>query len=63
MEKRLLNSPEQSEENVSLLAEQVLNQALKEYRKEKLREKIDEALTSRNKEEFIRLTDELKKIF
>ncbi|MDF2035850.1 IDEAL domain-containing protein [Cytobacillus oceanisediminis] len=62
MEKRLLNSPEQSEENVSLLAEQVLNQALKEYRKEKLREKIDEALTSRNKEEFIRLTDELKKI-
>ncbi|MCS0673824.1 IDEAL domain-containing protein [Cytobacillus firmus] len=62
MEKRLLNSPQQSEENVSLLAEQVLNQALKEYRKEKLREKIDEALTSRNKEEFIRLTDELKKI-
>ena len=62
MEKRLLNSPEQSEENVSLLAEQVLNQALKEYRKEKLREKIDEALTSRNKAEFIRLTDELKKI-
>ncbi|UOE53153.1 IDEAL domain-containing protein [Bacillus sp. CMF12] len=62
MEKRLLNSPEQSEENVSLLAEQVLNQALKEYRKEKIREKIDEALTSRNKEEFIRLTDELKKI-
>ncbi|MBX9974869.1 IDEAL domain-containing protein [Cytobacillus firmus] len=62
MEKRLLNSPEQSEENVSLLAEQVLNQALKEYRKDKLREKIDEALTSRNKEEFIRLTDELKKI-
>lgn len=62
MEKRLLNSPQQSEENVSLLAEQVLNQALKEYRKEKIREKIDEALTSRNKEEFIRLTDELKKI-
>ncbi|AND40169.1 MULTISPECIES: IDEAL domain-containing protein [Cytobacillus] len=62
MEKRLLNSPQQSEENVSVLAEQVLNQALKEYRKEKLREKIDEALTSRNKEEFIRLTDELKKI-
>ncbi|MBN8201139.1 MULTISPECIES: IDEAL domain-containing protein [Bacillaceae] len=62
MEKRLLNSPQQSEENVSLLAEQVLNQALKEYRKEKLREKIDVALTSRNKEEFIRLTDELKKI-
>ncbi|RBP96557.1 IDEAL domain-containing protein [Cytobacillus firmus] len=62
MEKRLLNSPQQSEENVSLLAEQVLNQALMEYRKEKLREKIDEALTSRNKEEFIRLTDELKKI-
>ncbi|KON88284.1 phosphoesterase [Sporosarcina globispora] len=62
MEKRLLNSPQQSEENVSLLAEQVLNQALKEYRKEKLREKIDAALTSRNKEEFIRLTDELKKI-
>ncbi|CAM3751952.1 IDEAL domain-containing protein [Cytobacillus oceanisediminis] len=62
MEKRLLNSPQQSEENVSQLAEQVLNQALKEYRKDKLREKIDEALTDRNKDEFIRLTDELKKI-
>ncbi|KML37348.1 IDEAL domain-containing protein [Cytobacillus firmus] len=62
MEKRLLNSPQQSEENVSLLAEQVLNQALKEYRIEKLREKIDEALTSRNQKEFMRLTDELKKI-
>ncbi|MBT2688692.1 IDEAL domain-containing protein [Bacillus sp. ISL-47] len=62
MEKRLLNSPQQSEENVSQLAEQVLNQALMEYRKEKLREKIDEALTNRNKDEFIRLTDELKKI-
>lgn len=62
MEKRLLNSPQQSEENVSLLAEQVLNQALKVYRIEKLREKIDEALTSRNQEEFMRLTDELKKI-
>ncbi|WP_026582318.1 IDEAL domain-containing protein [Bacillus sp. J33] len=62
MEKRLLNSPQQSEENVSQLAEQVLNQALKEYRKEKLREKIDEALTNRNKDEFIRLTNELKKI-
>ncbi|PAE26230.1 IDEAL domain-containing protein [Bacillus sp. 7894-2] len=62
MEKRLLNSPQQSEENVSLLAEQVLNQALKEYRLEKLREKIDEALTNRNQKEFMRLTDELKKI-
>jgi uncharacterized protein YpiB (UPF0302 family) len=62
MEKRLLNSPQQSEENVSLLAEQVLNQALKEYRIEKLRDKIDEALTSRNQKEFMRLTDELKKI-
>ncbi|MCM3707523.1 MULTISPECIES: IDEAL domain-containing protein [Cytobacillus] len=62
MEKRLLNSPQQSEENVSLLAEQVLNQALKEYRVEKLRKKIDEALTSRNKKEFMRLTEELKQI-
>lgn len=62
MEKRLLNSPLQPEENMSQLAEQVLNQALMEYRKEKLREQIDEALSDRNKEEFIRLTDELKKI-
>ncbi|KAF0817787.1 MULTISPECIES: IDEAL domain-containing protein [unclassified Cytobacillus] len=62
MEKRLLNSPQQSEENVSLLAEQVLNQALKEYRIEKLRKKIDDSLTSRNKKEFMRLTEELKQI-
>ena len=43
-------------------AEMVLNQALLDFRKEQLRKEIDRSLQDRNKEEFLRLTEELKKI-
>jgi uncharacterized protein YpiB (UPF0302 family) len=63
MDKKLLNSPK-SKENVidSLMAEMVLDQALLKFRKEKIQQKIDQSLLDKNKSEFLRLTDELKKV-
>jgi uncharacterized protein YpiB (UPF0302 family) len=63
MEKNLLNSP-QPEVNVmdSLFAEMVLDKALRDFRKEKIQKKIDLSLKDKNKAEFIRLTEELKKV-
>ncbi|MGM0903932.1 MAG: IDEAL domain-containing protein [Bacillota bacterium] len=63
MDKKLLNSPK-SKENVidSLLAEMVLDQALLKFRKEKIQQKIDQSLLDKNKSEFLRLTEELKKV-
>ncbi|MCT2346936.1 IDEAL domain-containing protein [Niallia taxi] len=64
MEKYLLNAPQQSEGNVvdSLLAEMVLEKALYNFRKEKIEKQIDETLIAGDKEEFFRLTEELKKL-
>jgi uncharacterized protein YpiB (UPF0302 family) len=63
MEKNLLNSP-QPEVNImdSLLAEMVLDKALRDFRKEKIQKKIDLSLRDNNKAEFLRLTEELKKV-
>lgn len=64
MEKNLLNTPPETEVNVmySELADIVLNKALRDFRKEQLRTEIDRSLKNRNKEEFLRLTEELKSI-
>lgn len=63
MEKNLLNSP-QLEVIVmdSLFAEMVLDKALRDFRKEKIQMKIDLSLRDKNKAEFLRLTEELKKV-
>jgi uncharacterized protein YpiB (UPF0302 family) len=63
MEKNLLNLP-QLEVNImdSLFAEMVLDKALRDFRKEKIQMKIDLSLRDKNKAEFLRLTEELKKI-
>lgn len=63
MDRKLLNSPK-SKENVidSLMAEMVLDQALLKFRKEKIQQKIDQSLLDKNKTEFLRLTEELKKV-
>lgn len=63
MEKKLLNSP-QPEGNIinSLFAEMVLDKALLDFRIEKIHEKIEQSLRIRNKKEFLRLTEELKKV-
>ncbi|MCZ0873827.1 IDEAL domain-containing protein [Peribacillus sp. AS_2] len=64
MEKNLANTPPQAEINVkdSEFAEMVLNKALLNFRKEQIRKEIDQSLQDYNKEEFLRLTEELKNI-
>jgi uncharacterized protein YpiB (UPF0302 family) len=63
MEKRLLNSPQQTDENNdTVIAEMFLNHALIEFRREVLRKEIDLSLQERNKEAFLKLSEELKKI-
>ncbi|WP_449619946.1 IDEAL domain-containing protein [Robertmurraya sp. Marseille-Q9965] len=63
MNKDLLKLPEPTvAEQLSVLAEQILNESLLEYRKEKLRKEIDQSLLERNKDEFLRLSSELNSI-
>ncbi|MGG1674513.1 IDEAL domain-containing protein [Neobacillus sp. NRS-1170] len=63
MEKKLLNSPQHSDENTdSVVAEMFLNNAIKEFKREKLRKEIDQTLQDGNKDLFLKLTKELKKI-
>ncbi|MFJ7932524.1 IDEAL domain-containing protein [Peribacillus sp. NPDC096448] len=64
MERNLVNTPPQPEVNVkdSEFAEMVLNNALRNFQKEQIRKEIDQSLQDRNKEEFLRLTRELKNI-
>jgi uncharacterized protein YpiB (UPF0302 family) len=64
MENNLLNTPPETEVNIvySEFADMVLKKALLDFRKEQLRKKIDRSLEDGNKEEFLRLTEELKKI-
>ncbi|BAH43464.1 MULTISPECIES: IDEAL domain-containing protein [Brevibacillus] len=45
-----------------LLSEMVIDEQMRQYRKRTLVQEIDEALASKNKELFLRLTDELKEI-
>ncbi|MCM3653457.1 IDEAL domain-containing protein [Metabacillus litoralis] len=64
MEKNLLNTSQQTEVNVkdSGFVEMVLNKALRDFRKEQILKEIDQSLLERNKEEFLKLTNELKNI-
>jgi uncharacterized protein YpiB (UPF0302 family) len=64
MERNLLNTSPQPEVNVmdSQWAEMVLNKALRDFRKEQIQKEIDQSLQNRNKEEFLRLTEQLKNI-
>ncbi len=61
MKKHLLNSPKSEVRHLySLFAEMILDKALLTFRKEQILEGIDHSLCHRNKEEFLRLTEELK---
>ena len=67
MEKNLLNTLPETEVNVvdsefAKMAEMVLNKVLNDFLKEQLLKEIDRSLENRNKEEFLRLTEELKNI-
>lgn len=62
MEKFLLNAPQKPEIKIlnSLYAKMVLDKALRDFRIEQILSEIDHSLKFRNKEEFLRLTEELK---
>jgi uncharacterized protein YpiB (UPF0302 family) len=67
MEKNLLNTLPETEVNVvdsefAKMAEMVLNKVLNDFLKDQLLKEIDRSLENRNKEEFLRLTEELKNI-
>jgi uncharacterized protein YpiB (UPF0302 family) len=63
VEKKLLNSPQHSDESTdSSVAEMILNKALLDFKQDKIRQEIDKTLQDGNKELFLKLTEELKKI-
>ncbi|WP_379968165.1 IDEAL domain-containing protein [Ectobacillus sp. sgz5001026] len=63
MEKYFLNAP-QLDENITdaQFAELLLEKVLFDVRKSTLLEEIDQSLLAKNKDEFFRLTEELKRI-
>ena len=62
MEDKLLNELLETEISViySELADMILDKALHDFRREQLQREIDQSLKDLNKEEFLRLTEELK---
>jgi uncharacterized protein YpiB (UPF0302 family) len=63
MEKKLLNSPHQPHDGTdSEIAELFLNHVLLQFKRENILEEIDQTLRAGNKERFLQLTEELKKI-
>lgn len=65
MKQFYLNAPQQLEPYAidSLLAELVLEQAIRNFRKEQIHKEIDQSLRNRDKAAFMRLTEELKHIY
>jgi len=63
MEKKLLNSPQHSDEYTdAAVAEMFLNNVLHEFKREKILKEIDQSLLDGDKELFLKLTEELKNI-
>jgi len=64
MENNVSNEINRVETNVSdeVMAEMFLNQAIKDFKKGKIIEEIDQSLKNKDKETFLRLTEELKSV-
>ncbi|MDT2047984.1 MULTISPECIES: IDEAL domain-containing protein [Bacillaceae] len=62
MEKHLNHIQKQNEEDTmnSLTAEMVLDHALRMFQKQQLQKEIDHALLNRNKQEFLKLSQQLQ---
>ncbi|AEN92066.1 IDEAL domain-containing protein [Priestia aryabhattai] len=62
MENNISNEMSQIEKNISdeILAELFLSQVTKQFKRGKILEEIDQSLKNKDKEAFLRLTDELK---
>lgn len=55
MEKQYIGQPQL----MSLMAEMILDKAIRDYEIDRLYKEIDQSLMERDKERFMRLTDEL----
>ncbi|MBT2259747.1 IDEAL domain-containing protein [Priestia megaterium] len=64
MENNVSNEVKRMETNISdeMLPELFLNQVIKDFKKSKIVEEIDQSLKNKDKEAFLRLTTELKSL-
>lgn len=64
MKNYYLNAPQQTSVSDldSLFAELILENALRNFQKEKILEEIDQSLRNNNKSAFLSLTEKLKKL-
>jgi len=64
MENDVSNEMNQVEINIhdEVVAELFLNQVVKDFKKGKILEEIDQSLKNRDKETFLRLTEELQSV-
>ena len=62
MENNMSNEMSQAETSISdeMLAELFLSQVMKDFKKGKILEEIDQSLRNKDKEAFLRLTNKLK---
>ena len=64
MENNTLNGMDRVDPNLrdEMLAELFLDQMVSDFKRSKILERIDHSLKSKNKEAFLRLTEELKSV-
>ncbi|MFS0906224.1 IDEAL domain-containing protein [Priestia aryabhattai] len=64
MENNTLNGMDRVDPNLrdEMLAELFLDQMVSDFKRSKILERIDHSLMSKNKEAFLRLTEELKSV-
>ncbi|UOE63002.1 IDEAL domain-containing protein [Priestia filamentosa] len=64
MENNVSNEMNQVEINIhdEVVAELFLNQVVKDFKKSKILEEIDQSLKNKDKETFLRLTEELQSV-
>ncbi|MBK0010396.1 uncharacterized protein YpiB (UPF0302 family) [Priestia megaterium] len=64
MENNVLNGMDRVDPNLrdEMLAELFLNQVMNDFKRNKILEKVDHSLKNKDKEAFLRLTEELKSV-
>ncbi|MBE5102299.1 IDEAL domain-containing protein [Priestia aryabhattai] len=64
MENNVLNGMDRIDPSLrdEMLAELFLNQVMSDFKRSKILEKVDQSLKNKDKEAFLRLTEELKSV-
>ena len=64
MENNVLNGMDRVDPNLrdEMLAELFLNQVMNDFKRSKILEKVDQSLKNKDKEAFLRLTEQLKSL-